>query len=69
MHAISKEFIQTMLENDFYLTKENLSSYFKDMARIYRDTDELDETIYSENLKNLYNDRDLIVSELKDIFN
>lgn len=69
MHAISKEFIMTMQENEFYITKENLSWYFENMARIYRDTDELDEAVYSENLKNLYNDRDLIVSELRDIFN
>lgn len=68
MHAISREFIETMQENDFYLTKENIFSHFENMARIYRESDDPNNEIFNKNLKDLHEDQDLIISELKDLF-
>lgn len=74
MNDISKEFIQTMKDNYFYLTKENLNDHLRDFAWANRsifDLDEMmmsDDSSYKNNLKELKEDRELIVSELKDYF-
>lgn len=74
MNDISKEFVEVMHENYFYLTRENLDKHLCDFAWANRsifDLDEMmmsDDSSYKNNLKELKEDRELIVSELKDYF-
>lgn len=74
MNDISKEFVKVMQENYFYLTKDNLNEHLRDFAWANRsifDLDEMimsDDTSFDKNLSELKQDRELIVSELKDYF-
>ena len=74
MNDISKKFIQTLKDNYFYLTKENLNEHLRDFAWANRSIFDLDEMIMSDdqsfknNLAELKQDREIIVSELKDYF-
>ena len=74
MNDISKEFVKVMHENYFHLTKENLDKHLRDFAWANRNIFDLDEMIMSDdksfdnNLAELKEDRELIVSELKDYF-
>ena len=74
MNDISKEFVKVMHENYFHLTKENLNKHLRDFAWANRSIFDLDEMIMSDdksfdnNLAELKEDRELIVSELKDYF-
>ena len=74
MNDISKKFIQTLKDNYFHLTKKNLNEHLRDFAWANRSIFDLDEMIMSDdqsfknNLAELKQDREIIVSELKDYF-